>query len=410
MKRRELLSIGAGLALTIPAYKTLSWLVQRDHIQRAIDEIFASVAIAPALAEEPGVKPSDEASYVFPVVKAYQKMAAQAEGTYIPGSPDYNPYRVLVGSNPKSPRLIPADDKVWSKHPGFRAWEGNSRNRSLYGPVDLSVSGYPLRFSGDLSDAAGAYQFISTTWNGVRHDSGLSFKDDLGDFAPENQDLAMLYLTAGDGRKFGTGGHWWLRKAIGSQGNFLWVDHDSWLQAVRCDSREWASFKGANIGASTGQSTKPDWWMWSRFIYGLWESLGRTRNILFPAAGYGLKDRSDKMGWRAWTNPPRMHWGTDFGIPAGTPILAPEDGSVVGNETYGVSFVPDRDPTISLRFFHCVPGMVKNNTWVPRGTVITKVGPKDHMSTGPHLHFEVKAYGHLIDSWYYLGMSEWFPV
>lgn len=402
MKRRDLLSMGVGVALSVPTFKTVAWLRQRDRIQRAMDAVLDTITMAPAMAAE--LKPSDDASNVWPTSQAYLRMMAQAEGTYIPGRADYNPYRVLVGSMPDSPKLIPLDGKEWSKHPGFRSWEGNSKSKykPLYTPGDMNVPGYPLRFPGDLSDAAGACQFISTTWQGMRHDLGFAYEESAGDFAPVNQDLATLYLT---GR---TGGHWWLRSAISKKGDHIWIDYGKWLNAVRADSSQWASFKGANIGASTGQGTKPDWWMWSRFVDHLWAATGRHRHVLFPAAGYGLEHRTDKMGWRTWTRPPRMHWGTDFGLPAGTPLLATEAGTVTGKEALGFSFVPDRDISLKLRFFHCRVEDSVLDKWVPQGAVIGKVGPKDHLSTGPHLHLEVSAYGQLIDPWFYIGMSEWF--
>lgn len=404
MKRRELLASGIGVALSIPAYKTVAWMLERDRIQRAMDAVLDTITMAPAMAAE--LKPSDDASNVWPTSQAYLRMMAQAEGTYIPGRADYNPYRVLVGSMPNSPKLIPLDGKEWSKHPGFRSWEGNSKSKykPLYTPGDMNVPGYPLRFSGDLSDAAGACQFISTTWQGMRHDLGFAYEESAGDFAPVNQDLATLYLT---GR---TGGHWWLRSAISKKGDHIWIDYGNWLNAVRADSSQWASFKGANIGASTGQSTKSDWWMWSRFVYALWETTGKVRHI--PRSTTGTL--TSPFGWRIHPvlGDRRFHNGIDVADAMGTPIYAPENGSITANSSGGgygnfIKFVPDRDPTIELFWGHNQNNLVPANTWVAKGTHIANMGSTG-MSTGPHIHFEVTAFGHRIDPAFYWNLAEWF--
>ena len=410
MKRRTFLASGVGVALSVPSFKTVEWMAERDRILNVAGFLLDNFGAAPAMASE--IKPGDEAAILRPVQLAYLAMLGYAEGTFIPGVKDYDPFRVLVGSTPSNPKMITVDGKEWSKHPGFRSWEGNSKSKykSLYTPGDMNVPGYPLRFSGDLSDAAGAYQFISTTWQGVRHDRGLAFREDLGDFAPENQTLAAMYLTAGNGRSFGTGGHWWLRSAIEKRGDHIWIDHNKWLQAVRCDSREWASLKGANIGAKTGQSTKEDWWLWSRFVYSLWDKTGKTKHIPHSTTGkltspFGWRVHPVKNGWR-------FHNGIDVADAMGTPIYAPEDGSVTANSSGGgygnfMKFVPDRDPTIELFWGHNQKNLVAANTWVPKGTHIANMGSTG-MSTGPHIHFEVTAFGHRIDPAFYWNLADWF--
>ncbi len=392
MRRRDFLAGASGAAIAaVVAPKTIEWMNREEFVRRAMDEIVGYAIGRPALAAD--LPPSQDSQYVWPVAYAYLQMMSAAEGTLESRVPD--PYRVLVGHHE-----LPPDEKVWSRHPEYRVRDG-----------ELRVPGYPIPVgNGLVSYAAGAYQFIGPTWQSVRHERGFDFFNNaLGDFAPENQDLAALALHGL------TGGHGHLRASMRRADNgHLWIDHDVWLRAVRADSNQWASFKGANIGASTGQSVRPDWWMWTQFIWGLWRTSGKQRHVLFPCEGYGMKNISDRMRWRSRhpvSGGGRMHWGTDVAVPAGTPILAPEGGTVVMKEELGFSFVPEKDPGLRLRYFHCRVNDAVLDKWVPQGEKIGVIGPKDRYSTGPHLHLEAFQFGKLIDSWYYLGMSEWFkPV
>lgn len=108
-----------------------------------------------------------------------------------------------------------------------------------------------------------------------------------------------------------------------------------------------------------------------------------------------------------------MHWGTDIGAPEGTPIVAPEDGIAkslgykggAGNVLYFQSVV---DPSVELLFFHNHENLVgTEGVSVKAGQSIGLVGSTGD-STGPHAHVELYAYGARMDSFQYLGMSEWF--
>ena len=399
MRRRQLLKASPlllGGALLTPKVRSLWSRLETNRIQQSVNELL-SVG-SPALASDPPVLPKDDARHVWPVSFAYLRMISQAEGCYIPGMPEYDPYRVLVGSTTAHPLLVPDDDKKWIKHPADRA--------------DEMPDGFPyvwyVRGTRWSSWVAGAYQFHPDTY--AKLHERYQFDESIGYFAPKNQDLAALYLT-GD-----TGGHWHLRSAISEKAGQLWIDYKQWQHAVFADSREWASLPGHDIGASTGQSTKAHWKLWTFFNWGLWELTGRTRKVLFPVQGYGLADVTDRVRWRSQHpvhGDGRMHWGTDIGAPEGTPIVAPENGVAksagyqggAGNVLHFQSAV---DPSLELVFFHNQENLVGSEpVSVEAGQSIALVGSTGD-STGPHAHIELRAYGGIMDSFQYLGMAEWF--
>lgn len=93
------------------------------------------------------------------------------------------------------------------------------------------------------------------------------------------------------------------------------------------------------------------------------------------------------------------HYGTDFGLPQGASVYAAHDGTVVMHK--GFIGIRGADGTFT-RYVHTRAKLVPG-TKVKAGDVIAVVGPKDRMSTGAHLHFEVYKNGKAVDpqSMYY---------
>jgi murein DD-endopeptidase MepM/ murein hydrolase activator NlpD len=95
----------------------------------------------------------------------------------------------------------------------------------------------------------------------------------------------------------------------------------------------------------------------------------------------------------------RMHEGIDFGAPVGTPIHVVADGDVIATtfmRGYGHVVMVDHGGGVSTVYAHtsavyCSPGQ-----HVKRGQVIAAVG-NSGLSTGPHLHFEVRINGHPVN-------------
>ncbi len=101
------------------------------------------------------------------------------------------------------------------------------------------------------------------------------------------------------------------------------------------------------------------------------------------------------FGWRVHpiSGARRFHAGTDFGAPMGTPVLAALPGRVVDAGYmggYGNAIIIEHPETSQRTLYgHLSTVMVQAGMSVDRGTVIGQVGSTG-LSTGPHLHFEVR--------------------
>jgi murein DD-endopeptidase MepM/ murein hydrolase activator NlpD len=91
----------------------------------------------------------------------------------------------------------------------------------------------------------------------------------------------------------------------------------------------------------------------------------------------------------------RMHEGQDFPAPAGTPIHAAGNGLVVHSgwkRGYGYTIIIDHGNGLATLYGHCSALLVGVGETINRGQVIARVGTTG-LSTGNHLHFEVRING-----------------
>lgn len=91
----------------------------------------------------------------------------------------------------------------------------------------------------------------------------------------------------------------------------------------------------------------------------------------------------------------RMHTGVDFGAPVGAPVFAAAAGEILTAgwcRGYGRCIIILHGDGISTLYGHCSAVMVQSGQFVRRGQVVGLVGSTG-LSTGPHLHFEVRRNG-----------------
>src|SRR5579884_88992 len=91
----------------------------------------------------------------------------------------------------------------------------------------------------------------------------------------------------------------------------------------------------------------------------------------------------------------RMHTGIDFGAGYGAPIHAAGGGTVIFagyTRGYGNCVIIDHGGGVTTLYGHCSELLVTKDQTVRQEQVIARVGSTG-MSTGPHLHFEVRHNG-----------------
>jgi murein DD-endopeptidase MepM/ murein hydrolase activator NlpD len=122
---------------------------------------------------------------------------------------------------------------------------------------------------------------------------------------------------------------------------------------------------------------------------------------------------SSSYGWRRHPVSGRYsrHDGLDFAAPRGTPILAAAGGVVVAagrDAGYGNRVEIDHGDGLMSRYAHASEVLVKPGDLVERGQPVARVGSSG-VSTGPHLHFEVRLDGQALDPRLFVGRQATAP-
>ncbi len=117
-------------------------------------------------------------------------------------------------------------------------------------------------------------------------------------------------------------------------------------------------------------------------------------SMIWPVQGGWISSQYGNR-WHKVLGGYRFHAGIDYAANSGTPIRAAEDGTVIlagSNGGYGNCVILDHGGGISTLYGHCSKLACKKGQEVLKGDVIAYVGSTG-ISTGPHLHFEVRIDG-----------------
>lgn len=118
-----------------------------------------------------------------------------------------------------------------------------------------------------------------------------------------------------------------------------------------------------------------------------------NRRLLFPLIGSAVT--TSAFGWRLHPllGSLLLHSGRDLAAPEGTPVVATLDGTVVSAGLaggYGLAIELEHERPIRRTLYgHLSELFVQPGERVRQGEVIGRVGSTG-LSTGPHLHFEVR--------------------
>ncbi len=112
------------------------------------------------------------------------------------------------------------------------------------------------------------------------------------------------------------------------------------------------------------------------------------------------------FGWRLHPiyGSRRFHTGIDFGVPIGTPVRAAERGTVLyagWYGGYGYTVIINHGGGITTLYAHNSRLTVGVGQEIQRGQVVAASGSTG-LSTGPHVHFEVRVNGQPVDPRRYL--------
>lgn len=131
------------------------------------------------------------------------------------------------------------------------------------------------------------------------------------------------------------------------------------------------------------------------------EVLGITETTT-PALGW----LSSPFGWRDHPieGEERFHNGVDLAVNTGTPVLAFAAGTVdyIGDSPiYGLYLQLDHGNGLKTFYAHCSKLCVQQGQQIALGEKVAESGNTGN-STGPHLHFEMKLNGVLLNPLYYI--------
>lgn len=124
------------------------------------------------------------------------------------------------------------------------------------------------------------------------------------------------------------------------------------------------------------------------------------KGFLWPVPGYSRISSPYGMRWHKIRKMHTMHHGIDIPAPIGTNVIAVQDGVVASieyNNLYVGNVIVINHGSVTSRYVHLHKIKVSPGQRVKAGQVIALSGNTGKWTTGPHLHFEIKAKGVLVN-------------
>lgn len=124
-----------------------------------------------------------------------------------------------------------------------------------------------------------------------------------------------------------------------------------------------------------------------------------TGRMIWPTPGYTRITSSYGNRIHPITRKNSFHTGIDIAIAHSRPIVAADSGTVIyagGYGGYGIVVILDHGNGISTLYAHTSRVLVKEGEGVAKGQKVALCGTTG-LSTGPHLHFEVRLAGEHVD-------------
>ena len=121
--------------------------------------------------------------------------------------------------------------------------------------------------------------------------------------------------------------------------------------------------------------------------------------FLWPIPGYTIITSPFGMRFHPILHYYRSHNGIDIGAKTGAPVIAANSGTVITASyvgSYGNVVMIDHGGGIVSNYGHGSKILVKVGQVVEKGEVIMEAGSTG-LSTGPHLHFEIKVNGKFVN-------------
>ncbi|MFW5891196.1 MAG: peptidoglycan DD-metalloendopeptidase family protein [bacterium] len=136
-----------------------------------------------------------------------------------------------------------------------------------------------------------------------------------------------------------------------------------------------------NIPKTTKKSEKKEYAVLAR---------SRRPSFIWPVQG----NISSKYGWRIHPvfKKRKFHTGIDISVPVGTPVFAAESGTVTysgWSSGYGYLIIIDHNNQYKSYYAHNIKLFVEKGKKIKKGKIIALSG-NTGLSTGPHLHFEIR--------------------